>query len=149
MCAPQAPTLLRSIACRRVIELPIPLLLTAVAGSGPGGPPGPGEWPAPGPSAVFGYVMPGTWNDALNDGWVHSWDQAGVGLQVNIAKGTNGLSGPKAVPVPAAILLPGSGLVGIAGIKEGIIIKKLTILNFTNKIEYLSVVPIYTGWSWA
>lgn len=52
----------------------------------------------------------------------------GVNPQVNIANGTNGFPGPKAVPLPAAILLPVSGPAGIAGIEKGIRIKQFTIL---------------------
>ena len=75
---------------------------------------GPGnfEWdisPAAGPGvvsglppAVFGYAMPGNWQDAVNDGWVHSWEPLGP-TQVNIANGFGGFSGP--LPEPASLFL--------------------------------------------
>ena len=52
--------------------------------------------------------MPGNWLDAINDGWVHSWEPVGPG-QVNIANGTGGFSGP--VPEPSTL-----GLLTIGGL---------------------------------
>lgn len=60
---------------------------------------------------VFGYAMPGNWFDAVNDGWVHSWNAPGGGVipfQVNNANGMGGFSGPM-IPSPASMMLLGCG----------------------------------------
>ncbi len=59
------------------------------------------------PPLVFGYAMPGNWFDAVNDGWVHSWNAPGGGvtpIQVNVANGFGGFSGPM-IPSPASLTL--------------------------------------------
>lgn len=64
-----------------------------------------------GPSIVFGYAMPGNWLDAVNDGWVHSWNfPAGAApVQVNITPTLFGFSGPKQIPTPGVPILLGAG----------------------------------------
>jgi len=57
------------------------------------------------PAAVFGFAMPGNWYDAVNDGWVHSWNAAGGGVQVNLANGLQGFSGPRPIPEPATLII--------------------------------------------
>lgn len=68
------------------------------------------------PPLVFGFAMPGVWNDAVNDGWVHSWNAPGGGVvpsQVNVANGIGGFSGPQ-IPTPASAMLLGcSGLLAL------------------------------------
>lgn len=56
------------------------------------------------PSGVFGFAMPGNWLDAVNDGWVHSWNPMGP-AQVNIANGFGGFSGPRVIPEPATLAI--------------------------------------------
>lgn len=58
--------------------------------------------------AVLGFAMPGNWLDAINDGWVHSWQPVGP-VQVNIANAIGGFSGP--VPEPTTL-----GLLAIGGL---------------------------------
>ncbi len=56
---------------------------------------------------VFGFAMPGTWLDGVNQGYVHSWSAAAVGaapVQVNITPGAPGFSGP-VVPEPGTWLM--------------------------------------------
>jgi len=63
------------------------------------------------PPLVFGFAMPGNWGDAVNDGWVHSWNLPGGGAlpwQVNQANGFGGFSGP-AIPSPSSFFLLGCG----------------------------------------
>lgn len=64
------------------------------------------------PPAVFGYAMPGHWLDAVNDGWVHSWNSPPSGApitQVNIANSgmPGGFSGPRPIPEPASLVVWG------------------------------------------
>jgi len=54
---------------------------------------------------IFGYAMPGNWQDAINDGWVHSWNPAGGGVAVNIANGIGGFSGPVPEPTTLGLLI--------------------------------------------
>lgn len=68
-----------------------------------------------GMTGVFGYAMPGRWLDAVNDGWVHSWNQeidlGGVpipSVQVNITPTVLGFSGPL-IPEPVTLALLGLG----------------------------------------
>lgn len=62
---------------------------------------------AGGPPVVFGYAMPGQWFDAVNNGWVHSWNfppQGAPPFQVNITPTLPGFSGPW-IPAPGVIAL--------------------------------------------
>jgi hypothetical protein len=63
-------------------------------------------------AAVFGFAMPGMWYDAVNDGWVHSWESS-VPTQVNIADAIGGFSGPRPIPEPSTMLLLGAGLAAV------------------------------------
>jgi len=67
-----------------------------------------------GTSAVFGFAMPGNWLDAVNDGWVHSWDGPFVppgppSNQVNLTPAVVGFSGPM-VPEPGTMTLVLAGV---------------------------------------
>jgi len=66
-----------------------------------------------GSSAVLGYAMPGNWLDAVNDGWVHSWDFPPMipppSSQVNITPTVPGFSGPMVIPEPASLMLLAAG----------------------------------------
>lgn len=70
--------------------------------------------PTPGLPGVFGFAMPGNWLDGVNDGWVHSWNVTPI--QVNLANATGGFSGPRIVPLPAALWLLGAGVLGYLGL---------------------------------
>ncbi|MCA9266451.1 MAG: hypothetical protein KDA60_21475, partial [Planctomycetales bacterium] len=60
------------------------------------------------PPAVFGFAMPGLWQDGVNSGWIHSWNQGGgpppTSIQVNIANAQGGMSGP--IGGPGVELIP-------------------------------------------
>ena len=60
-----------------------------------------------GTSAVFGYAMPGNWLDAVDSGWIHSWDfvQPNPSFQVNVIPTVPGFSGPMAIPEPGSLAL--------------------------------------------
>lgn len=63
---------------------------------------------------VFGFAMPGNWQDARNAGHVHSWNMP-IGappFQVNIAGSIDGFSGPLPSPAGAMVLLGLGCLVG-------------------------------------
>ncbi|MFW6164067.1 MAG: PEP-CTERM sorting domain-containing protein [Planctomycetota bacterium] len=65
------------------------------------------------PPAIFGYAMPGTWQDRINTGWVHSWNQPAPNTtQVNITPTVPGFSGPR-IPEPASLVLVGAGLLAL------------------------------------
>jgi uncharacterized protein (TIGR03382 family) len=70
------------------------------------------------PPAVFGFAMPGNWRDAVNNGWVHSWNPnlpAGPALQVNItAPIVFGFSGPQ--PLPSTTPEPSTFTLAILGL---------------------------------
>ncbi|RMH25795.1 MAG: hypothetical protein D6693_08475 [Planctomycetota bacterium] len=68
-----------------------------------------------GQSAIFGFAMPGLWRDAVNNGWVHSWDLTPAGAlipssQVNITPTMFGFSGPARIPTPGALAIFGLAL---------------------------------------
>lgn len=65
------------------------------------------------PPVVFGFAMPGMWQDGVSQGYVHSWSAAGAGgvppVQVNITPVVPGFSAPF-VPEPVtwiSLLVPG------------------------------------------
>ena len=66
-----------------------------------------------GQSAIFGFAMPGSWTDAVNNGWAHSWDITAAGAlfpsaQVNVMPTMFGFSGPGVrVPSPGGLALLG------------------------------------------
>lgn len=91
---------------------------------------GPGnfEWDMPntpgvgafsgGPSIVFGYAMPGNWFDAVNDGWVHSWNFPNPPqppFQVNLTPTLLGFSGPQ-IPAPSVAVI--AGLAGMLSVRR-------------------------------
>lgn len=71
----------------------------------------------PGTSAVFGYAMPGNWLDAVNDGWVHSWDfpPAAPSFQVNVTPTVMGFSGPMVIPEPGTLAIISIGGLVVLG----------------------------------
>lgn len=70
----------------------------------------------PGDRAVFGFAMPGHWQHAFNDGWVHSWQQDGPS-PVNTAFAINGYLGPSVIPEPTTLAV--WSLLGAIGISVG------------------------------
>ena len=61
------------------------------------------------PPAVLGFALPGNWLDAVNNGWIHSWNPQAA--QVNLTPAMPGFSGPRVIPEPVSLVLLGGGVV--------------------------------------